>query len=212
MKYHVIRRLAALCLATMLLACQPPAPHNTKLDLCTFIPSSAEHFHLQGDPDPALDNALLRISDISRGEYRGERDHCGTHFSLRPEVNDDMLIAQISTVLGEEWHYRGGLESTHPDIRIHLWQTQSRFWPNRHYGLASYQTTLHDAQDQSFRLIHSVHITESTREQHGVVVFAIVASSFLIPAAALLILWGVRRNKRSRQPEQARKLHSRHPK
>ncbi|MDO4776868.1 MAG: hypothetical protein Q4A06_05350 [Cardiobacteriaceae bacterium] len=197
MIYKTVRHLCAIFLVSSLFACQPPAPRDAHLDLCTFVPPGAEDFHWQGDIADELDNSILLISDISRGEYRGERDHCSARFSAKPEVNDDMLIAQIEKVLGEAWHYRGNLESAYPGIRIHLWQTHSRFWPNRHYGLASYQATLQDENGQPFRPIYSVHISESTREQHGSVVLVIIASSFLIPAAALMILWRVRHNRRS---------------
>lgn len=198
MKYSILRRLAILPLLAMLLACEPTT-HDARLDLCRFIPPGAEAFPLRGDPGAELDHAILRASDSSRGDYHGERDHCGTQFSAKPGIDDAALVAHISAALGDDWHYRDDIDSGNAVIRIHLWQTQSRFWPNRHYALASYQTTLHDTNGQPFRPLYSAHIQESTRGQHGAVVLAIILSSFLIPAAALGILRFVRHRKRPRR-------------
>ncbi|MDO5090018.1 MAG: hypothetical protein Q4D61_00595 [Cardiobacteriaceae bacterium] len=199
MKYSAFRRLAALPLCAALVACEPPATRDSALDLCTFIPPGGEAFPLRGAPDAELGHAILRVSDISRGDNQDKREHCGTQFSAK--VDDAALIAPIHAALGKDWHYREDIASGNAAIRIHLWQTQSRFWPNRHYALASYQTTLHDVHGQPFRPVYSVHIHDSTRGQHGAVVLGIILSSFLIPVAALLTLWRVRHKKRPRHRE-----------
>lgn len=170
-----------LCLT--LAACSPPAPKDARLDLCRHVPAGTRVFVVQGESSPFFSNEIVALSVDTRRHEAEKRKHCGQRLTALPGISDAELVAAIQDTLGDSWQYRDDRPSLSADVRIHLWQSTSRFWPKQYYALISYQNTLQiekDTQETAIRPLETLYLADSNQVLHGSVVAGIMVSPFLL--------------------------------
>lgn len=186
-----IPKIVMMLLMVLSAACTP-LPDRQK-ELCAYAPQGSVPFALKGDPERQLSQAILRVlQDTGEQNANTPRKRCGTRLSAQPGIDDGAIVASVSDTLGAGWQYQH--EGVSAGITLHLWQTQSRFWPKQYYALAAYPDTLHDPQGNSFRPLQSLYLQNNNSTLHGAVVFGTIACAMILPFVALgFFMWRRRR-------------------
>lgn len=182
----------------ILLAACTPLPDRQK-ELCAYAPYGAAPFALEGDPDRQLSQAITRVlQDTGEQNANTPRKRCGARLSAQPGIDDAAIVAAVSDTLGAGWQYQR--DTANADIKLHLWHTQSRFWPRQYYALAAYPNILQDAQGRPFRPLQTLYLQNNSSTLHGYVVFGTIACAMILPFVALAYFMR-RRRKKTRKPQ-----------